>query len=151
MDTNSRTTLADRIREAMGGDSAYQASARLQLRGVAITPQAIYEWLKGGDVKEATLVAFADEYKVQPAWLRYGVGPRQQESDAERAVVSLFREMPEQTKQLALDFIEYQLHKSTSLLAGEKMASYMTLISKIKDYPPTPADGGDAEGAAPRP
>lgn len=132
MDTKPLETLAARIESVMGDDKPYEVSRKLALRGVEVSPQAIYGWLKGGEVKEANLQAFAELYEVEPAWLRYGVGDRESRRQSEEAIVHLFKEMPSETKQLTLDFIEYQLHKATSAIASEKVANYMRFIERIK-------------------
>ncbi|MCU0939709.1 MAG: helix-turn-helix domain-containing protein [Burkholderiaceae bacterium] len=129
---SATATLADRIRETIGMDNAYDVARKLAEQGAVITPQAIYRWLEGSDVKQENLAALARAYGVPEAWLRYGEGPKQQLSESQQAAAKLFEELPPEMAQQSLDFIEYQLHRSTSVIAGERLAHYMTWISRIR-------------------
>lgn len=125
-------TLADRIRETIDGDSPYVVSGKLAEQGVMVTPQAIYRWLDSSDVKEENLSALARAYRVSEAWLRYGHGQKRTLTDSQLAAASLFDELPTETAQRSLDFLEFELHRASPLLAQEKMAHYMTWIDHIR-------------------
>lgn len=129
---SSTATLADRIRETIDGDNPYEVSRKLAEQGVMITPQAIYSWLDGSGVKEENLAALARTYRVSESWLRYGEGSKKLLSESDQAAVNLIGELPPEIAQQSLDFIEYQIHRSTAVIAGEKLAHYMTWIDRIR-------------------
>lgn len=50
--------MSTRIQELMGEDSPYDAARKFSLRGVSVSPQAIYKWLAGGNIDEERLANY---------------------------------------------------------------------------------------------
>ena len=127
------STIAQRLREAFGDDNAYAVSARLQRRGVAVSAQSIYDWLKGAaEPKEPHLLALAEEYGVTPAWLRYGVGPRDSLSAAAVELGKAVQAMAAEPQQEVLDFVAWKLSKPDVQVAEETRAGYMKFLENVR-------------------
>lgn len=124
--------MSTRIQELMGEDSPYDAARKFSLRGVSVSPQAIYKWLAGGNIDEERLSMLCEIYGSEPAFIRYGIRTQEALRNGERAAADLIGSAPPQMVQMTMDFLEYQLHKSTQFIAGEQLANYLNLIDKIK-------------------
>jgi hypothetical protein len=121
------------MRQAMGTDSAYDTKRKLAERGVTVSPQAIYEWLAGGDVKEPNLVAFATLYQVSPAWLRYGVGAERPRSQIAENLADLIDELPDAVRTSAVNFVGYEVGAAAGrLIASEQAGRYMSMVGRIR-------------------
>ena len=125
-------SMADRIREALGNDTPYDASRRLRERGVQISAQSIYEWLKGSEVKEDNLEQLAAEYGTTCAWLRYGAGDARAPSDVATEGGQLMERLPDEVRQETLDFIGYKLSRPDVQIAEETRASYLRFTEAVR-------------------
>lgn len=95
---------------------------------IRITPQAMHKWVKqGGGITADNARVVADSFEVSPGWLLFGEGeaPAPKLGDV---VLDLPGDKPQQT----LDFIEYQIQAGSKFIASEKLASYMTMIDRIR-------------------
>ena len=122
-----------RIAEVIGEDSAYTVADKLTRRGHPISAPAVYKWLKGGGIDDPALDALCAEYGVSRGWVRYGEGTRKALSASDSVAAELMQELPVEVKQMTLDFMEYQVHRSATVLGtGEQLARYLTMIDKLK-------------------
>lgn len=92
------TTLADRLREAFGADKPPTVAAKLSLAGFAISYQAIYKWLDGGNVSDTMIEGVAQVYSRDQAWLKYGSS---QPPSIDRVVQAMGGMSPEKQQKLA--------------------------------------------------
>lgn len=127
-------TLKDRLQEVFGAESGHAVAARLTLSGTPVSGQAVYKWLRGAaNISDELLAAVCREYGVSEAWLKFGQGPKHPITDSDRALLDLMHELPESQRQMALDFIGYQLTHATPPIASEKLGRYMVFLDRVKD------------------
>ena len=100
MNTSVETTLADRLRKVFGDDKPPTVARKLDLHGTPISYQAIYKWLKGGDVSDEFIVAVADLYGCDKAWLKYGGRHHV------NRVVQIMHTLPEEKQAKVANFVE---------------------------------------------
>lgn len=80
--------MSTRIQELMGEDSPYDAARKFSLRGVSVSPQAIYKWLAGGNIDEERLSMLCEIYGSEPAFIRYGIRTQEALRNGERAAAT---------------------------------------------------------------
>jgi hypothetical protein len=134
-----QTDLSTRLESVLGGDVLTEIALRLAAEGCIVSPQAIHKWKKGGPISEENLQALCRAYDIEPAWLRYGVGPRSRTGDVESprdAAAELIESLPADAKQETLDFIEWKVQRSP-FVDREQFGRYLRMIDRIKQSLPT--------------
>lgn len=124
--------MPDRIRELIGDDSPYDVARKFALRGTDLSAQAVYKWLGGGDIGEANLRLLCEIYGTSPAYVRYGIKTEERLTNGQKAAAELIGSAPPQMVQMTLDFLEYQMQKTSAPAVQEHLADYMAMIDRIK-------------------
>lgn len=122
-------TFGERFENLRGDRSFQELSDAIQAAtGQRISPQAMHKWVKqsnGISLENARLVA--EFFDVSPAWLLFGEG-----EPKPPPINRIVRDMPAESQQQTIDFIEYQLSKAHGFIAAEKLSDYMTMIDDIR-------------------
>lgn len=137
------TTHAEQQRflETIGNDNDAEVARKLTLAGYPVSYQAVHKWRHGkARLSPANLNGLCEVYVVNKAWLAHGEGPKKAAGRMQREEAELMGELPENIKQQAFDFIEYRITRPDAALAPDKIAHYMTLLTKLKGN--TPDDKG---------
>ena len=126
-------TLTSRLLEVLDGDGPTDVSRKVTAAGHDVSPQAAHKWLNGHAISEPALLALCRAYHCEPAYVRYGVGPKKRLTNLQQAAADLLSTAPSEPVQLTLDFLEYQLHRGPAgMIASEQPAHYMALIDQIR-------------------
>lgn len=124
--------MADRIREITRGDSLRDIAVKVQAHGGSASHTAVGKWLSGGNIDEQNLVALCAAYGASPAYVRYGVGPRDALNEKQQAAAELVDDEPPEWVQAGFDFMRYQIARSP-LSDPEAMRRYMKLLDTLSD------------------
>lgn len=116
----------------MKGDSPYIAASKLALAGVSVTPQSIYNWLSGAEIKETHLEAFCSLYGISPVWIRYGIDPQEQIKQADQCLIELITDLTDDIKEEVLDYLDFKIHRSKRKVIREKIDYYNKLLHKLR-------------------
>lgn len=123
-------SMAERIAEVTRGDSLRDVAAKVQMHGGSASHTAVQKWLNGGNIDEQNLVALCAAYNVSPAYVRYGVGPRDALNEKQQAAAELVDDDPPEWVQKGFDFMRYSIARSP-LDDPEAMAHYMKLLDTL--------------------
>jgi transcriptional regulator with XRE-family HTH domain len=126
----SMTTIASRLRELREAKGMTQSELA---RAVGMTPQAI-NLLESGTSKAPTpqnLFAIADALGVSAREL--ALGRQEAKPDPDRDLANIINSLATEPHQEVLDFLQYKIERTGALGTQEKMASYLTMIDKIKE------------------
>lgn len=129
-----QTDLSSRLSLILGDEPLAETARQLAAHGCIVSPQAIHKWRRGGPIGEENLLALCKAYGIEPAWLRYGVGPRranQVEASPREAVGELLESLPPEARQETLDFIEWKVQRSP-FVNREQFGRYLRMIDQIK-------------------
>lgn len=124
-------TISERIRNLIGEDSPYDVSRRFALKGVALTPQAVYKWLAGGEIGEENLRVLCEIYGGEAPYIRYGIKGDTDMRNGQRAAAELIGSAPPEVVKLTMDFMEYQIQKSEVPAVQQNISIYMKMIDRI--------------------
>lgn len=124
------STLAERVREAIGRDVAAEVSRKLASIGVVVSYQAVHKWLRGGNISDEKIAALAQVYGVSEAWLKYGTGARTRRSEALVEVGDIVAVLDPESRKQAIGYLEFLLSRQG--MPPELMGRYLGMIDKIK-------------------
>lgn len=124
-------TFAARF-EKLKGPLSYQelSDAIFKKMAVRISPQAMHKWVKedgGISIDNAKIVAAY--FGKRPGWLLFGEG---EEQAAGPNVNNLIVDLPEDSGQMTLDLLEFQLERGKGLIASDQVAGYFKMIDSLK-------------------
>lgn len=101
----------------------------LAATGKRVSAQTLHNWATGKtDITEDNLQVLASFYKVRPAWLRYGEGDMHESA----ALEDVLKDLPEPDRQQVFDFVRYKIERADTMIASDKIGSYLTMIDRIK-------------------
>lgn len=111
-----------------------------------VTPNTARKWLLGLGFPEMELcIQIANEAGVNIRWLLQGEGLKKGEKadPAAEMLKEAIEDMPDQMRQASFDFIGYQLTKADGFIAPNKLASYMSMLERLKKSAPSRANSED--------
>jgi transcriptional regulator with XRE-family HTH domain len=124
-------TFAERFEKLRNGMSYQALSEAVEAKtGVRISGQAMHKWVsQDGGITLENAQAIAAYFNVKPGWLLFGEG---EEAAQQPGLEQAIGELPDDTPQRVLDFIQYNFDRAEGLLASDKLAHYTAMIDKIK-------------------
>jgi transcriptional regulator with XRE-family HTH domain len=124
-------TFAERFEKLRNGMSYQALSEAVEAKtGVRISGQAMHKWVsQDGGITLENARAIAMYFDVKPGWLLFGEG---EEPTHKPGLEEAISELPDDTPQRVLDFIQYNFERAEGLLASDKLAHYTAMIENIK-------------------
>jgi transcriptional regulator with XRE-family HTH domain len=100
-----------------------------------VSPNAARKWVQGLGMPELdTAIAIANWAGVNVNWLLQGVGPKKGDKTDTKGIVlnEAMAAIPPDDRQMVLDFLRYKIERAEGIIAGERMARYLTMIDHFK-------------------
>lgn len=119
--------MGDRIREAREALKLTQEDLG-SVAGISGTAVSLWESGDTKSIKPEHLFKIARKLRKSAEWLVTGEGtqlPREELYDA-------LSQLPADTPQQSLDFIQYQIEKAEGVIASDKIARYVAMIEDFK-------------------
>lgn len=129
--------FAARLREicrdmGLPADRGLQTRLAEQFR---VSPNAARKWVQGLGMPELeTAIEIANWGGVNVIWLLQGKGPKRGDKLDTKAIVlnEAMDAIPPDDRQMVLDFMRYKIERADGIIAGERMARYLTMIDNFK-------------------
>ncbi len=134
--TAARHAFAQRLTEICVDKGVKDHGKQRFLAGLLkVSQPAVGKWFNGDSFPELDkMVQLADWASVNLDWLMTGRGPKQRSSSlaARSWILEALDDMVVDRTQATLVFYGFQLQNSSTLIASEKLARYLSMIDEFK-------------------